>query len=91
MPAKLQVVAEPFKIETTVPLPTDGRNTRGQTNEAVRALSTAAIGASVFVPSDKPYTFQQAAWRLGGKGWITTRKIEGGFRVWKVAEPKLRA
>lgn len=90
---KLKIVApEPFKIEMGPPPPvTYGRWNASPVTDVMRALATAKIGASVFFPVDRQATFQQAAYRIGGKGWITSRRAEGGFRVWKIAEPKLRA
>lgn len=80
-----------FKIETGVPLPR-GRHNCSREKEAIRALAKADVGASVLIaPLDRPFAFQQAAWRIGGKGWITSRKEAGGWRVWKVAEPLVRA
>lgn len=79
-----------FAIETGMPVPPGAvRNTA--TYDAIRALAEAPIGASFLCPSAKPTTAQQAAYRLGGKGWVAIRKVDGGFRVWKIAEPQTRA
>lgn len=90
---KLKIVApEPFKVEAGPPPPsTFGRWNPSPVTAAISELAKAKIGASVFLPFDRPTAFQQAAYRLGGKGWITSRRSDGGFRVWKIAEPKLRA
>lgn len=87
----LSVVPTPFVIEVDIPPPASARGQRSEVTEAIRALLTANLGASVLFPVEKPWLPQQAAWRLGGKGWVTIRKVEGGYRVWKTAEPQVRA
>jgi len=84
--------AQAFQIETDVPPPAGSRWNPSPINGAIAALAEAAIGASVLIaPIDKPTTFQQAAYRLGGRGWIASRKEADGWRVWKMAEPKKRS
>lgn len=61
--------------------------------QAFRELAGAAIGASFFIPSSvckSGGNIAERAVRVGGSGWVTVRKSEGGYRAWKIAEPVLR-
>lgn len=80
-----------YQIETSIPLPTSGRNSSPE-REAMAQLAKAPVGSSILFPkSDSVH--QQAsltskAVNEAGTGWCTVRKVEGGFRAWKIAEPK---
>ena len=89
----LSVVPEAFKIEMGVPYPDRRWGARTELMGALRELSGAPVGASIFVPLSACKAGAQLHGRLGrigGKGWGSIRKADGGFRVWKIAEPKLR-
>jgi hypothetical protein len=89
---KLNVVtATPFAIDTSVPIPPRHHTANSLVTAAVNALSKAEIGASVHFPGVKITAVQQAAYRLGGAGWVTIRKQADGYRAWKIAQPKVRA
>lgn len=80
-------------IEQGVPLPSGVRGSRTPLNEAVQALAAAPVGSSVLIPTAMAPNgpcISERLHRLGGKGWAAIRKAEGGYRVWKTAEPKLR-
>ncbi len=80
-----------FKIETDVPPPHSGRGNNRQ--EALRQLSRAPVGASIHFPLGSlsshalVHALGVSARIVGGKGWFTARQVDGGARVWKVAEP----
>lgn len=86
---QLKVVSPPaLVIETGIPL-----ESRSPLMDALRALAKAEIGASLFLPSSACQSsgvVVVGARRLGGAGWISIRKTEGGHRAWKIAEPKAR-
>ena len=93
MAAKLQVVQPTaFKVGFDVPSPGfRGKLKHPEVHRAIAELAAAPIGASFFAPSIKITAIQQAAWRFGGRGWVTIRKADDGYRVWKLCEPSLRA
>ena len=60
--------------------------------DALRGLKEAQIGQMIFVPSTgkaktPSMSIHGAAFAIGGSGWIKVRAAEGGFNVWKKAEP----
>lgn len=72
-----------FKIEKGVPIP---QPKSGKVGGWARALADADIGDSVFLAG------RNAKDVVGGVGnhgnrWATVRTVEGGVRVWKIAEP----
>lgn len=79
-----------FVIETNVPMPSNSRWAPSPAKAALEALAKAQVGASCFLPALRVTHIQQAAYRLGGKGWVTLRKEADGYRVWKCAEPLIR-
>ena len=88
----------PFKIVTDV-IPIPGGSGRGTLSSplsrAVYALATEApIGASFFVPEsprNAAHAIVGRCHQLAGKEWASVRKVEGGCRVWKYAEPNMSA
>lgn len=86
----------PFKIVTDVPLvrASVGRNAfPSPLSRAVYALATTApIGASFFVPKNSctdMHAVSGRGYQLAGKGWASVREVEGGYRMWKFAEPNM--
>lgn len=80
-----------YTLETGVPVPLKRGGVAGS---AVRALTTAPAGASVFVPSacfegkkTPPSTAVSQICASYGRGWFVVRKVDGGVRAWKVANP----
>lgn len=85
------ITPTPLKIESDVPMPLPKNGVDPTITGAFRQLAGAAIGASFFIPCkprDDMAKFYPMARRVGGKGWITCRRVEGGFRVWKLTEPQ---
>jgi len=84
---------QPFEIETAVPAPAT-RYGRGAFRQALEALARAEIGSSFFIP-DGTHGSSLSAGRMAqtlfGSGWYSLRKVEGGQRIWKIAEPKKNA
>lgn len=88
---ELGVVLPPRRDQTRAPgsyKPGIG-GPRRQATVAIRELTAAPTGASVFVAAGT-YAFDQegirtAARRAGGSGWYRVRKVEGGWRIWKAA------
>lgn len=77
-------------IEAGVPIP--GVLGRSPLMSAFRELAKANVGASFFVPPSfctQGGQISERAVRVGGPGWVTVRKVEGGYRAWKIAEPSL--
>lgn len=80
-----------FVIETSVPIPLP--TSKSPSVAALRALSVASVGASLLIP---PGTYKRdvnlglAARYVGGSGWYAIRAVEGGQRIWKIAEPRVR-
>ena len=86
----------PFKIVTDVPIVRAlvGRNALlSPLSRAIYALATAApIGASFFVPESECtdiHALSGRGYQLAGKGWASIRAVEGGYRMWKFAEPNM--
>lgn len=80
-----------FKIEHDIPIPTTksvGR-TRGGVTDELRKLAAARKGDSLFIPGDRVKRTSLGNLILSAaKGkWSTLRAVEGGYRVWKIAEP----
>lgn len=75
-----------FKIERGIPMP----KTRGRSgiSQALRELSLASIGDSVFIPNGHfaPGTLGRVINNVAGPGCLAMRKADGGYRVWKIAE-----
>lgn len=71
----------------------NGQSGRAPCNGMVAEPATPRppIGAGFLAPNIKVTAVQQAAWRLGGRGWVTIRKTDDGYRVWKLFAPNLRA
>ena len=83
--------SSPFAIERGVP---HHALARSPLIEAFRNLAKAQIGDSFFCPETEAKngpSIHERAVRVGGKGWVSLRKVEGGWRVWKIAEPKFTA
>lgn len=74
----------PFPIESNVPL--SPRPKRGSPPGWAHALAHAAIGDSIFLADRKTTSVLTVAGAYG-RGWATARTVEGGVRVWKIAEP----
>lgn len=60
--------------------------------DAIRALKEGPVGNMIFVPSTNKAKYPSMsihgiAFAIGGSGWIKVRATEGGFNVWKKAEP----
>jgi hypothetical protein len=68
---------------------------RRQATVAIRDLANSTIGASVFIADDtyacEPEGIRTAAMRAGGNGWYAIRKIESGWRIWKMHPCSIRA
>lgn len=61
--------------------------------ERLRGLARMKIGESVFFPDsgmakNPQNSIVPIAVRLGGAGWIKTRRSENGYVVWKKSEPR---
>lgn len=84
---------EAFAIETGIPLPESkyGAKSPGPVTASLRKLSQSAIGASVVIPGIAQNRLGPYLQSAAGMGWYATRKVDGGTRVWKVAEPKAKA
>jgi hypothetical protein len=67
-----------YQIETNVEIPR--LRTKGSRG-IIRKLAVAPIGASVFFPNSTRNSIISAAFQTFGK-------VEGGFRIWKIAEPQ---
>jgi len=85
-----------FNIETDHPIPSPRVRIKNGARAAIRALSLSNVGASVFFPSVDGRTpkslavsINSMANSVGGNGWYTLRKVEGGVRIWKLAEPSI--
>jgi hypothetical protein len=81
-------MTKPYAIETDVPIPTP--RVTGVA-PVIRALAASKVGASVFFPDTARRALMGSVQRLLGKGNFTVRKVDGGFRVWKTAEPQPEA
>lgn len=85
---------EAYAIETGIPLPPRpaGPGTQaGALPQALRQLSMAQVGASIFVPDKKPAGLGPYIKYAAGIGWAASRTVDGGARIWKIAEPKRKA
>ena len=82
--AQLHPVPTQGVIERGVPMPTS-YTARNSTANAIRKLYDANVGDSVFFAYASPGYLSTIVWKTGGRGWATVRKVEGGYRVWKVA------
>lgn len=89
--------SKPFEIELNATDQRSDRPTFGKTRHrlAIEALSKAPVGASIFVPTSALAmaksghgTLASACGAVGGTGWASVRAQDGGWRVWKVREPK---
>lgn len=79
----------PFKIETSIPVPTPGRGHASPLTTALRELARAEVGASMFVAAkglSHQNTLHCRAKEVFGKGNYTARRVDGGYRIWKTAE-----
>lgn len=61
--------------------------------ERLRALAKMEIGESVFFPDtgmakNPQNSILPIALRLGGAKWVKSRRKDGGYIVWKQAEPR---
>jgi len=79
-----------YSIETSVPIP--ARTGPGHRNPesvagVIRKLMESPIGASVLFPPEKTLAARRQSQMIGGPAWCLTRKVDGGLRVWRVAEP----
>lgn len=72
-----------FKIDKAIPIPKP--SVTGQRGWCY-ALAHAAIGDSLFFPGAHSATISRTTFNYGS-GWTTSRKVDGGVRVWKIAEP----
>jgi hypothetical protein len=93
-PARVTPINPAFVIETGVPRSSKGSRGQhaGPITAALRNLLAAPLGASVFIPAKRardigPYVTSADS---TVKGWAESRSVEGGVRVWKIAEPKPR-
>lgn len=79
-----------FKIEKDVPLAPHG-NSRGGNGQRKYPVDQMSVGDSFFVPLGTrthvqvQSAIQRAVNRYGAHGKYTTRKVEGGVRVWRIA------
>jgi hypothetical protein len=73
--------AETPKIESGIPMPLVKRRADG----VGRILALANVGDSIFLPGRA--ASPQGSFALFGNGWWAARKVDGGYRVWKIAEP----
>lgn len=97
MTAPLKIVPQAFQIEVGVPLPPSrrGKHGHGRVGPIVRVLRqliTAPVGASVLIQgkSNKQIGSYIKATDQTVIGWASVRNVDGGVRVWKIAEPKAR-
>lgn len=71
-------------VEGGIPRPPMGQS-------VAHILARAPIGFSMFFPSKAKRSaavLSNFIRKPFGTGWASSRKVEGGFRVWKVKEPK---
>lgn len=91
---RLQVIPPgALQVEYGVPLKDRTGNTKpkGPVRLALEALAEAPTGASVFIPRSIAKNFHNLHATLkasAGSGWAAVRAVDGGWRVWKTAEPK---
>jgi len=78
------MTATAYKIEDNIPLPPHANATPEAV--ALRELARANIGSSVLLAGTRGRITSSANY-VGGTGWTATRSVEGGIRVWKIAEP----
>lgn len=78
----------PSTIECGVPIPPAGG--RG-ISETLRQLARAEVGASVLFPDARRETIDKLARRIVGRRAYAVRKVDGGIRIWKIAEPSVTA
>ena len=75
-----------LEIEHAIPIPESGRKPGNNWTEVVQKME---IGDSVLVSNAKAQnvaaTFRTAALRSGFDYKFTTRKIDGGVRIWRVS------
>lgn len=78
-----------FTIEKNHPIPPDTRTAtpKGAVRAAMETLLAGKIGDSVFVPGIKRSTVDVHRHRWFPRGVFTIRTVEGGVRIWKIAEP----
>jgi hypothetical protein len=70
-------------IDYDVPMPAGRSGGKGYSS-ILRELLECEAGASIFFPLDVYKSVQSVASKIGGKGAFQLRKIDGGFRVWRV-------
>lgn len=61
--------------------------------DRLRELAGREIGDSIFFPDtgmakNPQNSIVPIALRMGGPGWIKTRRTDGGYVVWKKSEPR---
>lgn len=83
-------------IEKGVPLPAKkGARAPDGISGIFRSLAAADIGDSVFFKvthsRNTGVSLGSRAQRAAGNGWYTCRTVPGGYRFWKIAEPKAKA
>lgn len=78
---------EAFTIETGIPLP-KSRRAGGALTSALRSLAAASVGDSILLAGIAQRKLGPYLQSAAGNGWYATRVVEGGIRVWKIAEPK---
>ena len=87
-----------IKIDNDIPSPvnlvTDGStrtvSLRLGPMAYVKELAKAPIGGSVYVADCLGRSLSSCANTLGGTGWMSLRKEQLGYRIWKIAEPQSR-
>lgn len=69
-----------MKIEKGIPIPPKGYVIYGELRSAILRMS---IGDSFIVANERERLNALAAAR-NAKRYVTTRKVDGGFRIWRV-------
>lgn len=84
-------MADQFVIETNVPAPPPGGGRKSPLRLALEKLAAGKVGDSFMVPTGtfkNERSLDQRAHSLLGSGWYSCRRVDGGVRIWKIAEPK---
>lgn len=68
-----------LKIDKGIPIPESGIVRKGHA-EILRRMN---VGDSILMPIPHGHTARNAAMYALGKGNFVTRKVDGGFRIWR--------
>lgn len=79
-----------FTIEKNIPLPGNSfPRQKSELRDAMHALLNGEIGDSLFVPNRKRSSLYTRRHDFGIPPHVfSMRNVEGGVRIWKVAEPE---